>query len=326
PPDPPPHQVVARAVGDRVERRAPVHARDQALCRPHGRRDRPARFGERRRAEQVRHDHTERQVGQLGQIERQLVDILDDDVVGVRAQQAPDGAAGVQPERVTPAAAVHAHPVEHGLAGAPRPAARHQVDAMPPLDQPAEDLVEVDFGAAGVWILAVVPVDQQDPHSAPNSRATASSTPFTNAGALAPANQWASFTASSMTTRGGVAPSASSASARRRMLFSTTPTRSSRQCSAASATRRSNSGSPAIALAARSAPRSKPSGTRPNPPARPATGVAIAARPPNTAPSRLRLPRPRAARTPPGPSPRPRARPPPPSPAGTGARPRATGS
>src|SRR5256886_12960820 len=53
-----------------------------------------------------------------------------------RAQQAPDGAAGVQPERVTPAAAVHAHPVEHGLAGAPRPAARHQVDAMPPLDQP----------------------------------------------------------------------------------------------------------------------------------------------------------------------------------------------
>src|SRR5437763_1590034 len=135
---------------------------------------------------------------------------------------------------------------------------------------------------AGVWILAVVPVDQQDPHSAPNSRATASSTPFTNAGALAPANQWASFTASSMTTRGGVAPSASSASARRRMLFSTTPTRSSRQCSAASATRRSNSGSPAIALAARSAPRSKPSGTRPNPPASRATSVAIDGRPDNS--------------------------------------------
>src|SRR5439155_1643436 len=96
----------------------------------------------------------------------------------------------------------------------------------------------VDLGAAGMRILAVVPVDQQDPHSAPYSRATASSTPFTNAGALAPANQWASFTASSITTRGGVAPSASSARARRKMLFSTTPTRSRRQCSAASATRR----------------------------------------------------------------------------------------
>src|SRR5438105_3144634 len=87
---------------------------------------------------------------------------------------------------------------------------------------------------------------------------------------------------SSTTTRGGVAPSASSASARRRMLFSTTPTRSSRQCSAASATRRSNSGSPAIALAARSAPRSKPSGTRPNPPASRATSVAIDGRPDNS--------------------------------------------
>src|SRR2546429_2646070 len=39
---------------------------------------------------------------------------------------------------------------------------------------------------------------------------------FTKAGAFAPANQCASFTASSITTRGGVAPSASSASARRR--------------------------------------------------------------------------------------------------------------
>src|SRR5437879_8867198 len=66
------------------------------------------------------------------------------------------------------------------------------------------------------------------------------------------------------------------------MLFSTTPTRSSRQCSAASATRRSNSGSPAIALAARSAPRSKPSGTRPNPPASRATSVAIDGRPDNS--------------------------------------------
>src|SRR5256886_10437269 len=62
---------------------------------------------------------------------------------------------------------------------------------MPPPGQPAEDFVQVNFRAAGVRVLAVVPVDQQDPHSAPYSRATASSTPFTNAGALAPANQWA---------------------------------------------------------------------------------------------------------------------------------------
>src|SRR5207247_1160370 len=97
---------------------------------------------------------------------------------------------------------VNPRPPRHPRAPPPR---------RPPPRQAAENLVEVDLGAAGMRILAVVPVDQQDPHSAPYSRATASSTPFTNAGALAPANQWASFTASSITTRGGVAPSASSA-------------------------------------------------------------------------------------------------------------------
>src|SRR5207247_2279686 len=105
---------------------------------------------------------------------------------------------------------MHAQPVELRFARGPRPAARHQVDGVAALRQATENLVQVRLGAPGVRILAVVPVDEQNSHSAPNSRATASSTPFTNPGALAPANQWASFPASPITTRPGAAPSPTS--------------------------------------------------------------------------------------------------------------------
>ena len=60
---------------------------------------------------------------------------------------------------------------------------------MTPAGESAEDLVQVDLGPARVRVRAVVPVDEQQLHSAPSSRATASSTPFTNPGAFGPANQ-----------------------------------------------------------------------------------------------------------------------------------------
>src|SRR5438093_22678 len=253
---PPAHQVVARALRDSVKPRAAIRPGDGPLGRPHDTGDRPARFPERSRAEEVWHEGAERPVGERREEQRELVDVFDHDVIGVRPQQPAHYAARVQRERVSPARAMHPQAIEVRLARRPRPTARHQVDRVAAARQAPEDFMQVRLGTPGVWVLAVVPVDEQDSHSAPDSRATASSTPFTNPGALAPANQWASFTASSITTRGGVEPSASSASASRRMLRSTTPTRSSRQCSAVSATRASNSGRPAIAWAARSAPRS----------------------------------------------------------------------
>ncbi len=51
---------------------------------------------------------------------------------------------------------------------------------MPLPREPAEDLVQVDLGAARLRVLAVLPVDDEDPQSRPISRASASSTPFTN--------------------------------------------------------------------------------------------------------------------------------------------------
>src|SRR5256885_17029786 len=98
------------------------------------------------------------------------------------------------------------------------------MDLVPPAPggDAAEQLVKVDFGTTGLRILSIVPIDDQDPHSAPVLRATASSTPLMKPGARAPANQCASFTASSMTTRDGVDASSGSASASRRMLRSPT--------------------------------------------------------------------------------------------------------
>ena len=62
-----------------------------------------------------------------------------------------------------------------------RPAAAEQRHLVPPRGEAAEDLVQVNLGAAGLRILAVLPVDDQDPHSecVPSCRASASSTPFT---------------------------------------------------------------------------------------------------------------------------------------------------
>src|SRR6266545_1620775 len=258
-----PNQVVPRAFGNGVKSRVLVHPGNRPLGRPYHRRHGNAGLGERGGSEQMWHDRHERQPCEGRKKERNLVDVLDDHVERRLAQRPPHRAAGAQGEAVPTADACDVDPVHQNLGHTIGPAARDEAHVVPPLGDPTEQLVEMDFGATGLRILPIVPVDEQNSHSAPVSRATASSTPLMKPGARDPANQWASFTASSMTTRDGVDASSSSARASRRMLRSTAPTRSSRQCSAASAIRRSNSGRPAMALAARSAPRSYPRGARP---------------------------------------------------------------
>ena len=61
------------------------------------------------------------------------------------------------------------------------PAAAEQAHLVPLRGEPAEDLVQVNLGAAGLRILAVLPVHEQDAHYIrPMRRASASSTPLTN--------------------------------------------------------------------------------------------------------------------------------------------------
>src|SRR5262249_12292551 len=295
------------------------YPRNRQFGRPDDARRGDARFGKGGRTKQMWHDRHEGQPRQRGQKQRQLVDVLDDHIVRSLAQRAPHGAACPQGEAVTPADACHPHAIDLRLRRSVGPPAREQMHLVPfaPGD-PAEQLVQMDLGPAGVWILPVVPVDEQNPHRAPVSWAMASRTPLMKAGAAGPATQCASLPASSITTRDGVDASSSSASASRRMFRSTAPTRSSRQCSAASAMRRSNSGRPAMALAARSAPRSYPNGAPPEITATPAP-PAPKRGPPGTAPT-LRPhaappPPPAPRRAPPSPRrPPPAPRPPPPPP------------
>src|SRR3989449_2895051 len=160
-------------------------------------------------------EHRDRHGAHARKIQRDLVQVFDQNVVAAGAQPSPHRAPGEQGEAVAAGDAVRLNPVQVRARRRAPPAARDEVNFVSRPHQPPEDLMQVNLRAPGMRILGVVPVDEQDPHSAPDSRATASSTPFTKAGALAPANQWASFTASSITTRGGVSPSASSASASR---------------------------------------------------------------------------------------------------------------
>src|SRR5207237_111265 len=67
--------------------------------------------------------------------------------------------------------AVHLHPVELHLRLAAGPAAAEEHHLVSAASQPAEYLVQVELGAAGLGVLAVLPVDDEDLHGAPVSDA-----------------------------------------------------------------------------------------------------------------------------------------------------------
>jgi len=85
------------------------------------------------------------------------------------AERAPHRAPGSQRETVPSPEPGDLNPVHHGARRATRPAARDEVHLVPPAGNAAEQLVKVNLGTASVWVLPVVPVDQQDSHSAPVS-------------------------------------------------------------------------------------------------------------------------------------------------------------
>ena len=111
---PPCHQVVARALADRVEPRPAVGQRKRLLRQPDRGRHRPGRLLEGRAPEQVRDDRAERQRREAGEEQRQLVDVL-----ARPHRPAPRRSArrtaprALQRERVPPAEAVHLDAPHH---------------------------------------------------------------------------------------------------------------------------------------------------------------------------------------------------------------------
>ena len=93
--------------------------------------------------------------------------------------------AGEDRKRLQRADPVHLYAVELRPRRRAGPAAAEEVDLMPLLRETPEDFMQVDLGATGLWIVAVLPVHEQDPHttsspSRPILRASASRTPLTN--------------------------------------------------------------------------------------------------------------------------------------------------
>jgi hypothetical protein len=54
--------------------------------------------------------------------------------------------------------------VKERAARASAPSARKEIDSVPHRGDATKDLMEMDFGAAAVGILSVVPVDDENPH------------------------------------------------------------------------------------------------------------------------------------------------------------------
>src|SRR5574341_810733 len=68
-----------------------------------------------------------------------------DIVVPALGESVPYGAARAQGEAVPAADAPDAHAVELRARRGARPAARHEIDVVPPAGEPTEERVEVDF-------------------------------------------------------------------------------------------------------------------------------------------------------------------------------------
>ena len=84
-------------------------------------------------------------------------------------------------KRVPRADTNHLDVIQSGVRIGAHPTAAQQRDLVAGRREPPEDLVQMDLGAAGLRIVAVLPVDEEQPHyMRPMRRASASSTPFTN--------------------------------------------------------------------------------------------------------------------------------------------------
>jgi hypothetical protein len=96
-----------------------------------------------------------------GRKERRLVDVFHQEIeTGI--SDPPKRAPCVQRKRVSTARANDAYPVDGLLGGRAGPAGSEQGDVVAPPGEPAEDLVQVDLGSAGLRVSAVLPVDDED--------------------------------------------------------------------------------------------------------------------------------------------------------------------
>ena len=115
--------------------------------------------------EEVMQDDEQRPAHIERRVERNLVEIVDDDVEARGIERPAQRQRHREVERVAPAAAEHADAVDRLFARDAVERVREQHDLVPARRDPPEDLVQVHLGAAGLGILDVAPVDDEDAHA-----------------------------------------------------------------------------------------------------------------------------------------------------------------
>jgi len=113
-------------------------------------------------------------------VQRNLVDVLDENV-GPASLRLPERTFCQERECVAMPDAEYVDPIERRAGRTPGPAPTQQPNFMSVRGEAAEDLVQMNLGATRQWVLAILPVHEQDAHyMRPMRRASASRTPFTN--------------------------------------------------------------------------------------------------------------------------------------------------
>jgi hypothetical protein len=152
------------------------------------------------------YDRAEWQSGPRCQEERQLVDVLNQNVRALRRDGALHRTAPNEGEAVPPPNALDADAVDGRCWRGPAPARADHPHPVAPRGQPAENLEQVDLRSPRMRVGAVLPVDEKDVHeeeskecgrrdaragfySRPSECATPSRMPLTKPGARAPPNQ-----------------------------------------------------------------------------------------------------------------------------------------
>jgi hypothetical protein len=113
-------------------------------------------------------------------VEGNLIHVLDEDV-GAPVQPTTVVAIRKKGEGVPRSDTVNVDAVERGASGTIGPPTTEQRHGVTARRKTAEDFVEVYLRASSEWVLAILPVDDQNAHYIrPSRRASASRTPLTN--------------------------------------------------------------------------------------------------------------------------------------------------
>src|SRR5687767_6314194 len=115
-------------------------------------------------SEKMMHQRGNRGSAPTGSIQRNLVEVLDENVVSLRLQALAEISCGPELESVAAPDSMNVHSIEISAGCTAFPSAREHVYAISQGGYPAEYLVEVNFSASTVRVFSIVPVDDKNAH------------------------------------------------------------------------------------------------------------------------------------------------------------------